>query len=288
MTIEDRVQSCIKTRESAAKVTEQVLKDFNAGSESDLRNLLQKNLANQKDILPIGWYSPPPAGIGVLFGTSSDASRTRFPSFRQKPFWPKPDYSFGAEAVATIYVSPVHTNGTIGDLGLSFYRGSNRKVQDHLRNCMEAIEDVADHARVGMQFNQLYQSAQKIFRKRNLGHEWIITNLNVSGNSIGHTVPWSYELPTAAEDMIINQADINELKDTISHKRLYLDADESFVIPKTAAFTVESQLGSNLDDGLPNTFFHTIVTFIDGKKQVLSNFNPIFDTLGIDYMRSRF
>jgi hypothetical protein len=288
MTIDDRVALCIKTRQVASRQIERALKNINEESESDLRDKLQKFLASQKDILSEGWYSPPPAGIGVLFGTSTAPGRTRFPSFRQETYWPGPDYIYSSETVATIYVSPVHESGTIGDLGFSFYQGHNKKVQRHLKNCLEAIEDVATQASVGMQFRDVYQCAQKLFGQRNLTHKWITTNLNISGNSIGHTVPWSYELLSALEEKIINQGEISKIKEAISHKRLYLDADETFVIPKTAAFTVESQLGSSLDENLPNTFFHTIVTFKEGKKKVLSNFNRIFDTLGIDYMRSRF
>ena len=288
MKLEDRVVACIETRQIAAELIGQLLKDFKVGSEIKLRDIIQDTLASQRDILEDGWYSPPPAGIGVLFGLSNDTNRTRFPSFRQESYWPSSKYILEKETVGTVYVSPVHSNGAIGDLGFSFYRGIDKNTRDHLKNCLEAIEDVADHASVGLQFRELYQFAQKRFAERNITHKWITTNLNISGNSIGHTVPWSYELPTADEYKIIKAGQMDELKDVISHKRLYLDADETFVIPGTVAFTVESQLGSRLDSNLPNTFFHTIVTFNNGKKQVLANFNSIFDKLKIDYMRSRF
>jgi hypothetical protein len=74
----------------------------------------------------------------------------------------------------------------------------------------------------------------------------------------------------------------------ISKKRLYVDEGESFIIPTTCAFTVETRVVSADDPAMPNVHFHFIVIFIDGKKKILSGFNSIFDTLGISYIRSKF
>lgn len=288
MSVQDNVASCIESRKLAVGVTGKVLKGFQNGSEADLRDNLQKALAEQQTLLPSGWYSPPPSGIGILFTDGKGMERSKFPTLREEAYWPNHKYKNSVEGISMIYASPVHKSGIIADFGFTIYNGHDQKIKDHLRLCLDTLEEIANHVSVGMQFRELNQFGQNLFAERELNNQWLTTTHNPLGTTLGHTVPWTHELPTESEAATIKHGNMNELKNVISHKRLYIDRAETFVIPETVAFTVESQLASNEHPDLPNVFFHLIVAFAKGEKRVLSNFNPIFDTLGIDYMRSRF
>jgi hypothetical protein len=290
MSLSDNIQKCIDTRAQSMELTDGVLEAFEDGrSEVDLRTDLLTALASESDIHRDGWYSPPPRGVGVLFADPGHTNRSKFPSIRREPHWPKPDYILTPETTGMVYMSPAHAaSGIIADFGFSFYRGTDPEIQQHLTLCLQTLEDIADHAATGMRFCDLNAFGQKLYKERKINNQWLTATHNPNSTTLGHTVPWSYELPTEAERAAIQTGSMNELKDIISHKRLYVDKDQAFPIPDTIAFTVESQLASNDHPELPNVFFHLIVTFIEGQKRILGGFNPIFDTLGMNYIRSRY
>jgi hypothetical protein len=192
--------------------------------------------------------------------------------------------------VGITYLSPVDkSTGIICDYGVTYYLGNNKKIQDHLRNCLAATEDIAQQAEVGMSFKGLYIRADRIIAERGLHNDWMITyNDPTHSADYGHTTPWTHEIPTEKEKHVIDSEDFRALKDLISSKRLYINSIEDFAIPENVVFSIEPRLGSKNDPRLPCGYFYCLVAFQDGEKKVVSNFNPIFDTLGIKYMRSRY
>ncbi|MBI2798648.1 hypothetical protein HYX70_05185 [Candidatus Saccharibacteria bacterium] len=86
----------------------------------------------------------------------------------------------------------------------------------------------------------------------------------------------------------MNRGDKVEVNKLISSKRVFINADEEKVIPATIAFTAEMRVRSANDPSLPNIYFHTIVSFVNGQKAITSNFNPLFRAIGMNYIKSKF
>jgi hypothetical protein len=282
------VQKCIETRQIALEVTCEVLDGFRQGSEVDFHNSLKQALAARPELMHEGWYSPPPAGIGILFAKASDTSRSKYTTFRDEPYWAKPEYTLSDETVGMIYMSPVDKqSGMIGDLGFSFYRGKDQRIRDHLVNTLMALEEVVEHTKVGLEFREVARFANTTFQKAALDSR-VVTQVASVGINVGHTIPWSHEAQTKDEMNTLQTGTTHEINELIRHKRRMVDEAESFVVPETIAFTIETRVVSAKHSELPNVHFHFIVVFQNGKKQVLSGFNQIFDTLGMNYIRSKY
>ncbi len=289
MSLADNSQICLKTRQIVAVIISETLKDFKTGSELDLSEALKRKMGERPDIYPSGWYDPPPFGIGVIFENNDNQKRSKFPHLRQEPYWPKNEYRIDKETICMLHLSPVDKDsGIISDIGLSWYKGENQAIQKHLKLCLEAIEDIAEYMEEDMGFGQIHDFGLELFAKNRLRDSLITNSFDPGGLSLGHTIPWTHEKPTSNEEVIIKKGSLDELRPLIAAKRQYINKDVTFKIPETIAFTIEAQLTSETDPNLPNAYFHVIVSFQNGQKKVSSNFNPIFDTLGITYMRSRF
>jgi hypothetical protein len=289
LSLTERVDACIAARKRAANLTAQALSKTIPKNETSLHDTLLKVLAEQPELHPSGWYDPPPGGISVLFGKSTDMHRLDFDSIRKEEFWPQASYKYGPETVGFIYLSPVdRSSGMIGDYGFTFYRGTNRRIRNLLRKALEITEDVAEYASVGMQLKGICEFTEKQLTKHGLQQGRMLLMNDPTGLNFGHTVPWSYEHPTPKEQAAITNAAMPELKNAISRRRLYINRQETFALPETCAFTIEPRVVA-MHNGRPELFyFHIIVTFREGKKYVAANFNTLFEALGMDYIRSRF
>ena len=129
-----------------------------------------------------------------------------------------------------------------------------------------------------MKFSDLYKEAMNIFSARNKMIRWITTYHDPLKVNLGHTIPGSFGEETGSGNSF------EEIKEFVRSKRIYINETEEFRILSTCAFTVEARLVDTNDPDLPNTLFHIITTFSNGKKEILTNFNDIFRTVGMDYM----
>lgn len=188
-----------------------------------------------------------------------------------------------------IYASPIdRATGVIGDWGGTIYRGDDSAARAHFQNCLVAMEQALDRIAPGMQFREVHDIAQSIFKERHLTNRRTVTLTDRIGTNIGHTIPWSYENPTEGEMILIRGGRFDPLKDAISRKRIYVNRKETFVIPGTIAFTLEARLEDLENPNLPNVFFHYIVTFENSSKKILANFNIVFEAVGMDYLKSKY
>ena len=207
----------------------------------------------------------------------------------EKEFWPQSDKILTDAGVGIIYASPVDIkSGTIGDFGITIYRGSNKRIISHLSNCLNVLEIATEHAQIGMQFCELHDFAQKLFAENGLTNARTVTWTDKVGTNLGHTIPWSYEEPDDQEQKIITGQDFQKLSQLISEKRVNVNRLEHFKIPDNIAFTLEARLESLEDPLLPNVFYHLIITYKEGKKTVLSNFNKVFDAFSMVGIRSSY
>ena len=285
------VDICTRLRSSMASLIS-ITAATEAVSEKEFcQSLLINGLAKNPNVYPEGWYAPPPSGVAALFGRPDDNyERLKFDTLRKEQFWPRPDKLLAKEGgVGIIYASPVDIeSGIIGDFGISVCIGCDKKITGHLANCLSVLETVAEQAQIGMEFRELYHFAQKLFTRNGLTNARTITWTDKVGTNIGHTVPWSYEEPDGLEQEIIQDKNFAKLSQIISEKRINLNRFEHFKIADDIAFTVEARLESLEDPLLPNVFYHMIVTYKNGKKKVLTNFNKVFDAFGMNGVRSRY
>jgi hypothetical protein len=289
-TLTQNIDTCLQTRRWLADAIVQLLKDNERVSEAQFASTLASLIRTNTSLRGEGWYAPPPAGIAALFGPSDNFDRLQFDTLRKKDYWPGTDHALGNDCVGIIYASPIdRASGIIGDFGMTIYRGDDPTVHAHLTNCLSTLEGAAELAQVGMEMRELHQMAQDLFSKHDLTNARTVTWADKTGTNLGHTIPWSYEPPTAEEALIIcsgSQAEVNEL---ISGKRVYVNRAEQFKIPETIAFTLEARLESITEVTLPNIFYHLIITFKHSVKSVHTNFNSVFANTGMDtYIKSRF
>lgn len=289
-TIENRIDTCEKTRSWLSKTIIYSLSNYKDISERQFASALTTEIKNNPDLHVEGWYAPPPNGISALFSKSDDFDRLKYDTLRKKEYWPQDEFKLLKDSAGALYASPIHRlTGTIGDFGITIYKGDKKNVQSHLVDCLNTLEQTADLAQIGMEFRELHDLAQQLFKDNNLHNARTVTRTDPVGTNLGHTIPWSYEEPTADEQKIIDGGPLQDLQNLISNKRIHINRIERFKIPLNIAFTLEARLESLVDCVMPNTYFHLIIIFKNGNKKILTNFNEVFSALGMNnYIFSRF
>lgn len=290
MSSRTNLEICKSTRKIAAQSLAKVLKDLlqknQPISEVDLRDKWLEELRKYKTIFPDGWYSPPPHGIIVLFGTDVNVERVRPKSMRPKEYWPRKDIFLNLiNGVALVYASPVDKKtGIIGDFGLTLYFGKNKKLQNHLKNCLRITHQVFYHVKIGMRFSDLNNLIQKLLKSKGLVNN-ISSSSDIVGTNIGHTIPTSYKDWDKDELMILNKNDWSKITNIISKKRVFINAKQKSKIKKGMSFTIEPRPYMINDQKIPIVMFHTIVLIKhNNKKELLTNFDEIFRLIKMDYM----
>jgi hypothetical protein len=273
----ENIKSVEQARDLAADIINTVLQNVRGKSELQIKNELLLESGKYPELSPSGWYDPPPGGISVLFA-DSPYDRMKFETLRDEKYWPSNDSRFNDESVGLIYMSPVDKNtGMFGDMGFSFYNGKDEAVREHFKKAYKSVLAIANHAEVGMRMNELYSFAQAQFDRSGVKVGYMTTTHDPLKVNLGHTAPGSYGDRSPKRDTF------RDTREAIRSRRLYINEAETFIIPETCAFTTEARL-IDTDENMPNIFFHVIVTFVQGKKKVITNFDKIFKTLGMEYM----
>jgi hypothetical protein len=277
----DLIEAIIKTRKTAADIFVKSLVNIDKLSEIEIAEKLISEIKNHSEIFPEGWYSPPPSGTCVLLD-QKPFKRLQFETLRKPVAWPNETSKFENETVGILYISPVdRKTGMFGDIGFTIYNGNDKEIMEHIRKCYSIILSIAQRTRVGMKFSDLYKLADNIFKSDLKVIGWMTTiNDPTLGVNLGHTIPGSFD-----NNLIFGNI-FDEVRNTITKNRIYINGTENFTIPATCAFTVEARLADSNKIELPNVFFHFIVCFDKGKKTILENFAEIFKAVGMDYMNS--
>ncbi|HEY4522448.1 MAG TPA: hypothetical protein VJH91_02325 [Candidatus Paceibacterota bacterium] len=275
--MQKRISVIERTRKTASNILSASLSNVRGKTEKEIRDRILEETAKHAELFPTGWYDPPPGGIAVLFD-NVPYKRLQFDTLRKEEAWPA-ESRCESESVGIVYLSPVDkATGMFGDTGLTLYSGQDENIRQHLKTCLQLVLGVAEKAEVGMRFNDLYAFAMDHFRaegQKMIG--WMTTTHDPLKINLGHTVPGSYD------DGTVLGVTFEDTKEAIRSRRVYINQEEAFMIPPTCAFTVEARL-TDLEAKLPNAFFHVIVTFTDGRKRVLTDFDTVFRTAGMDYM----
>ncbi len=276
------IETIARARQTTADIVASSLQNIEGASEAEVRDRILAGIAGHKEFYPRGWYDPPAGGIALLFG-DKPYDRLKFDSLRNPEFFPSAASRFSKKkTVGIVYASPVdRATGMIGDFSCTVYGGSNRRLQEHIRSTYEVIHAVAARAEVGMSFSALYSSAMRIFENQSRAIRWMTTNHDPLKVNLGHTVPGSFEKDFPRGDSF------EAVGKALHSKRIYVNAVEEFRIPETCAFVVEARLVDTSEPELPNVCVQYIVTFAEGEKRILANFDPIFKVMGMDYIKSK-
>lgn len=274
----DLIDAVIQTRKTAAEIFAKSLADIAGNSEVEVANKILAETKNHSQIFEAGWYDPPPSGIAVIFD-QKPFKRLQYDSLRKPEYWPKQTFKFEPETVGMVYSSAVdRATGMLGDIGLSVYLGKDKKIKDHIRETYASILGIAEYVQVGMKFSELCSFARNSFQNKYKFTRWVVRSKPNHSINLGHTVPGSFEDLTFGDDF-------EQVKETIPAKRIFIMETENFQIPETCAFTIESRLENLNKPELPSVYFHFIVCFNKGEKQILENFSQIFNVMGMDYMK---
>jgi hypothetical protein len=158
------------------------------------------------------------------------------------------------------------------------YQGDQEDIRKHIQNVYSAVYAVADGIRVGSVFSDVYRDAIASFADRGLTIARMMTMHDPMGMNLGHTAPGAVE-----GEGPVSGSSFDAVREQIRSRRRYINAQESFQVPATCAFTVEARL-TDLNQTMPNTFFHFIVAFEHGEKTIMSNFTDIYEVLGMGYI----
>lgn len=289
--LKQRFDSCRKTRllasQSCLYVLQKVLKIKKKVSEVQFRNKWLKEMYKFKDIIPEGWYDPPLFGMGILFTDENHPERINYSSLRDKEYWPKADSFIKKDGLGYIFASPfifMDNTPIIGDIGFTFYLGSNQKIRDYFRKCYWTHFQIVDAISAGQTFNEIYDESEKMLEKSGLQNN-VYSLTEKSGKNLGHTIPFIDRNLNKEEQSYLASEDPDKIHKVISQARIFINPSSEYEISDNCAFTVEPRFTSSDNSKLPMCCFHTIVQFIDGKKEILTNFDGIFNLLGMEWIK---
>lgn len=255
-------------------------------SEVSLRDAWLLGMRKSPSIFPDGWYLPPPHGMEMMFGLP-DSPRVRPKSTRPEEFWPRENIFLDkAASIAQVYASPVdRTTAMMGDFGLTLYFGNNNEVISHIKNTFDVTQEIAESIEVGMKLKDIARHGHELMGKKGIDSS-LSSPTDPTGTNIGHTIPFSYEDMTSEQVEILGGADWEKTLNMLSRARKFLNAIEETKVVAGMALTVEPRPEvPGKSESMPAAWFHTIVLFHkDGRKEILSGFNEVFEAVGMDYM----
>lgn len=292
-TAQEKIETCKQTREIASNglsiVLEKVLSDGKQISEVEFRDLWLVELQKNDGILSEGWYTPPPYGIGVLFGKDTDGenSRLNFQSLRPEEIWPKKNVKLDLEnGIIFTYASPINKEtGVVGDFGVTIYLGRQNEIISQLKLCKQVVDQTFESIKVGMTFDDVARHMKSLIDENGLINEIECQTSPSSADDVGHTIPFVSELVPEKFKQSLSNGDLTEVRNTIRHGRIFARAGVNNKIEAGMAFTIEPRPMVKGNPKIPMTWFHSIcVIHTDGRKELLTNFDQIFRTTGMDYM----
>ena len=294
MQINQKIDICKETRayaaESLFRVMQIILENNLEPSEWEVRDMWMKELWKNDSIFTDGWYCPPPHGIGVVIWTDQDneQSRLNYASLRPETSRPRKDIRLNTNSgIMYVYASPVHKDtGIVGDFGMTMYFGKNKEIISHLQSCRQIVQQVFNYVEPGLTFSELAKHMKTLLTDHGLNNEIESRTSPSPADDVGHSIPFVIETLTGSESEILAGKDHDEIAHMISRKRLFIRESTDDVIQPGMAFTIEPRPQVVNTPNIPMVSFHVIcVIYEDGEKELLTNFDPIFDLVGMEYMQ---
>lgn len=289
-TIEAKLAAAKATRKMAADSLHQALSDLLPGSEPisevRLRDRWLTIMRSSGTIYDDGWYMPPPHGMAVLFSTDEDISRTNFEVLRPEPIWARDDIFLDrGRGIIMVYASPVdRSSHMIGDFEMMLYFGDKKSIKDHFAKVLALDYQVFQKVIVGMTLSEVTELAESSMSELGLVNNVVSLN-DPAGTNIGHTVPSTDQDWTTEENAVFAQGDWKKSLDVIAKKRRFVNKTEQFKVQPGLGFNIEPRPLSKDDPSIPMASFHTtVLVHEDGRNELLTNFDELFELAGMDYM----
>jgi len=288
LTVEERLGVCKSTREIASNSLLSALTallEEETVSEQDLHKRWFEELARNGSIFPEGWYSPPPWGICVLFGTDANPDRLNYMSLRPEEMWAREDVFLDKQTgIIYVYASPVdRQTGIIGDFGMTIYFGEGQLIREHLAACYRLNREISQFVQVGTAFSEVYQFAQERMAELGFRND-ILSVSDPAGTNIGHTVPDPFYTWTEGERRVFESGEIRAIRDIISAKRRFVSSVESLQLASGMSITIEPRPRIDGRPDIPMVSYHTICSVYDDRTEFLTGFDEIFELVGMGYV----
>ena len=250
-------------------------------SENALTQAWLSELRKHPEIYDDGWYAPPPHGVISVFGKSVDGFvRVNQPSFRPESEWPRDGKFYNPDDIILAYASPIDRDTSlIGDFGLNIYNGDDKSIRDHFENVLRATLYIAEYARVGIEFCELYEFAMTHGTRQGFSNN-IESTTDTAGTNIGHTIPLSFE-SDPAHGQINGARTYDDVKEIIRSSRIFVNGAEHQKIEPNMAFTIEPRFST---EKMPNTMFHLTMIFEGGEKRICHGFQPVMEQMNMGYL----
>ena len=286
--IERKIIICKSTRSHALRclkrVLEQALHSTKPVVEAEFRDQLLHELRTSAKIYPDGWYEPPPQGVAVLFGTDAEGEncRVNFGSLREKKQWPREDVFLDRQkGIIYVYLSPIDKKtAIIGDFTVTLYVGHDPEIKKHLITCYKINKKIADSIRTGMSFSEISAISNKLLAEHGLKNE-IVCKTSPSFGDLGHLVPGTGEGWSRQEKEVIESGQWEKVKETISKKRVFVRAGETYHVKPGVIFTIEPRPTAIGNSKLPMASFHSFfIVHEDGKTELFTGFEGLFGFAG--------
>jgi hypothetical protein len=205
------------------------------------------------ELIASGWYDPPPNGIAVLFGKPEMNSRISFRTLRDEVSWPD-RYSFAnwRDGLMYAYCSAVHRNtGLPADLAVTLYFGKDERIRQHFHNTFSSISKVLDSISPVETSQRLFRRAEEIFAAFRVANS-VVSITDRVALDLGHSFP-KLDLAAHGDNLSIEQ------KNSIRHRRMFINAVSDWSFSDAGQFTVEPQLVSLDDKMLPQITYHYLL-----------------------------
>jgi hypothetical protein len=221
-------------------------------TEQVFKSAWLNRMAREPNLISEGWYSPPPDGITILTASPADPARLAYSSLRSTEYWPSARPIGWRNGFLLAYCSPIDKiTGLAGDLAVTLYFGSEPRFKDYFRRAHGVVRQLLDSISAHDSPEQLLNRAEVMFRRNDLVNCATSTTDKASYN-IGHTIP---VLDPRKLLLVLSE----EQRDLCRIQRCFLNRQASWHFSKEMQFTVEPQLGSSVDDFLPQLTFHYLV-----------------------------
>jgi len=271
-------QTCLLSLQRAFKIRKKV-------SEQKFVNIWHTFLEKSGKVHGY-WYVPPPLGTTALFDGSKHSDRTNYTNLRDKVYWSKTELYLDKQEGGYLFSSPYFFHEDvplIGDFGFTFYSGENQRIKDHFHRCTEIIKQLTEKISKGISFKELSALSTDIMQTGGFRNHIVSTTDKIKTN-FGHTIPFLDRDPDERERKKIATGEPEIIYSVISKAREFINKESEYIISQNCAFTFEPRFVSVADPKLPTFSLHLIILFENSRKEILANFNGLFNFLDMDFL----
>lgn len=222
-----------------------------------------------------GWYSPPPKGVSVLFGTDGSPERLTFRSLRQPKFWPNKSAMDWSRGLLYAYCSLVDVQtGLPGDFGLTLYFGNDPAIRAHFTNSYEATRTVLSFIQLDSTSFRVFCDAERVFKEAGLRNS-VVSVTDAVQLDLGHSLPVVPPATFGGRRVLTKS-----LCDSISKARRFINGASDWPLRSTGQVTIEPQLVCLSNPLLPQLSFHYVVSF-GNSLRVFDECDQLFRVFGL-------